>query len=257
MKRVFNLQFTNAFGISDELNSKSIPKIFTMKKIIILSLLQANICFANTISIDVGHNLNAPGAISAFGDSEFLYNQAMAISIAKEIGKNKKVNLIGYHGDISKLEERTQLAKGSNLFISVHHDSIHEDDLTNWEYNGQSLRFNDHVRGFGIFVSTKNPHFEQSLACAKIIAQNLLATGFTPNYYHNTTQKGKKRELFFSNMPVYQYDNLVVLKTANIPAILIEAGVIINRYEAKWIAQENIKQAFAKAVSQGVQGCLN
>lgn len=229
-----------------------------MKKLLIILLLQANLCFAHNIALDVGHSLNVPGAISALGDSEFSYNQGMAYAISKQLANNgNKVNLIGYQGNISKLSDRTALAIGNDLFISIHHDSVHEDDLTNWNYNGQKLRFNDNVRGFSIFVSTKNTNLQQSLFCASKVAESLLEVGFIPNYYHNTTTKNKKRDLFFKNKPVYQYDNLAVLRSATMPAILIEAGVIINRYEAKWIAQEEVKTAFSKAVATGIKDCMN
>jgi len=231
-----------------------------MKKIFLLSLLALHINsgFAQTISIDVGHSLKDPGATSAYGDSEFSYNLAMSRVMAfvvRQDGANVKI--INYDGSIRKLEERSDKAIGSDLFISVHHDSVHESDLTYWEYNGTRLRFNDQVKGFGIFVSPKNPYFQQSLKCAKAIAKNLVQTGFVPNYYHNRTHKGKKRELFFDNLPVYRYDNLVVLKKATVPAILIETGVIINRNEAKWIGQEEVQVAFAKSVSIGISECLN
>lgn len=231
-----------------------------MKNFILFSALalQINISFAQSIAIDVGHSLKDPGATSAYGDSEFYYNLGMARVIGlvvKQDGANVKI--INNDGNVRKLEERSEKASGSDLFISIHHDSIHESDLRSWEYNGTKLRFNDHVRGFGIFVSPKNPHFKQSLKCAKAIAQNLINTGFVPNYYHNRTLKGKKRELFFDNLPVYRYDNLVVLKKSTVPAILIEAGVIINRHEAEWIAQEEVQVAFAKSVSIGISECLN
>lgn len=229
-----------------------------MKKIIFLTLLPVNLCFAQTVAIDVGHSLRDRGATSAFGDTEFSYNQGMAFAIGSEIDKRgSKVKLIGYDGSIRKLEERSKLAIGADLFLSVHHDSVHEGDLTYWNYEGQRLRFNDQVKGFSIFVSPKNPYFAQSLKCANAIANQLSKTGFAPNYYHNKTINGKRRELLSNNLPVYRYDNLVVLKKASMPAILIESGVIINREEAKWIAQADVRNMFAQAVAVGVQECMN
>jgi N-acetylmuramoyl-L-alanine amidase len=228
-----------------------------MKKLLLLPLLCSNLCIAQIVALDVGHSSRDPGATSAYGDSEFSYNQAMGLTIANSIGRSGiKVNLIGYNGDITKLEQRSQLAQNSNLFVSVHHDSVHEQDLKYWEYNGKRLRFNDNVKGFGIFVSTKNPYFHQSLICANKVANKLISYGFTPNYYHNITPYGRHRELFSKSLPVYKYDNLIVLKTATIPAILIESGVIINREEAKWIAQEDVREAFAKAVSEAINQCF-
>jgi N-acetylmuramoyl-L-alanine amidase len=232
--------------------------LINMKKIIVLSLFSINSCFAQTVSIDVGHSSRDRGATSAFGDTEFSYNQGMAFAVGQAIDSSgMKVKLIGMDGTIRKLEERSQLATGSDLFVSVHHDSVHEGDLTYWDYNGQRLRFNDQVKGFGIFVSPKNPYFAQSLKCAKSVANQLVMAGFNPNYYHNRTTKGKQRELLSSTLPVYRYDNLVVLKKATMPAILVESGVIINREEAKWIAQSEVRSVFAQAVAVGVKECMN
>ncbi len=231
-----------------------------MKKILVSSLLAINInsCFGQTISIDVGHSLKDPGATSAYGESEFSYNQVMAWAVGHALDSNgMRMKWIGIDGSIRKLEERSQQARGTDLFVSIHHDSVHEGDLTYWDYNGKRLRYNDNVKGFGVFVSPKNPYFHQSLKCANKVATELVAAGFTPNYYHNKTNKGRKRELFSNSLPVYRYDNLVVLKTATMPAILIESGVIINREEAKWIAQSDVRAAFSQAVAIGIKGCIN
>ena len=229
-----------------------------MKKLIILSLLPINLCFAQTVAVDVGHSSRDRGATSAFGDTEFSYNQGMAFAVGQTIDSSgMKVKLIGMDGSIRKLEERSQLASGSDLFVSIHHDSVHEGDLTYWNYEGQRLRFNDQVRGFSIFVSPKNPYFGQSLKCAKAVANKLVMAGFNPNYYHNRTTKGRQRELLSNTLPVYRYDNLVVLKKATMPAILVESGVIINREEAKWIAQSEVRSVFSQAVSSGVKECMN
>lgn len=227
-----------------------------MKKLLLLSIIPFNV-FASTIAIDVGHSLNSPGAISSYGETEFSYNKEMAMSIARHINQNNnRVNIIGYSGEPIKLEERSNLANGSSLLISVHHDSIPIEDLSKWNYNGGEYLYNDNVSGFGVFVSTKNPNLEKSLKCAVNIANNLIKAGFKPNYYHNQTKYGKKRELFFKNLPVYQYDNLVVLKKSDVPAILIESGVIINRKESLWIKDSDVRNSFGHAVSIGVQKCL-
>ena len=149
------------------------------------------------------------------------------------------------------------MAQNSNLFISIHHDAIQAQDLIKWNYNGKTQLYNDEVKGFGIFVSNKTPRFKESLFCAKQIAFQLMKSGFTANYYHNKNIPNENKPLLDKVLPVYQYDNLIVLKTNTVPAILIEAGVLTNRQEAQWIKQNDVRKAFAQSVSMGVKKCLN
>lgn len=210
------------------------------------------------VSIDIGHHKKSQGTVSSYGDYEFNYNKEMAQYVAKSFtNQGYNVNLIGFNGDAKDLVQRARLADNSSMFVSIHHDALQSQDLNTWKYNNKKLPFNDEVGGFGVFVSTKNPQFEKSLMCAKLVAEKLMQAGFTPNYYHNKDIKGEQKHLFFNNLPVYKYDNLIVLKTTTVPAMLIEAGVLTNRKEAKWIAQQNVREAFATSVSEAVHQCLN
>ncbi len=214
---------------------------------------------AKHVVVDIGHSPASPGTISSYGRIEYSYNQDLGVDIAKSLVKIKnKVDLISYSGEPITLEQRTELVKAAkpNLLISIHHDSVAVEDLKTWEFEGKPFYYNDNVRGFSVFVSTKNPNLSKSMACAVSISEQLLLAGFKPNYYHANPPFGKKRELFFSNRPIYQYDNLVILKKSEVPAILIEAGVLINRQEALWIAQENVRLTFANAVAKGTDECL-
>lgn len=210
-----------------------------------------------TISVDVGHYLQSQGTVSAFGEYEFHYNKAMAEYVAQALAKQGySVNITGYNGDAKDLVNRARLADNSKLFVSIHHDALQAQDLSKWTFNGKQYPYNDEIKGFGVFVSTKNPYVEKSLMCAKVIAENLIKSGFEPNYYHNKDIKGENKKLFFNNLPVYQYDNLIVLKSTKVPAILIEAGVLTNREEAKWIKTDEVRKIFAQVVAQSVKTCL-
>lgn len=227
--------------------------------ILMLSLLLSfNTTSAQTISVDIGHHNKDPGAISAYGNTEYSYNKRLAYNVISSLKNNGlKVNLINESGNTISLPQRTNLARGSQFFVSLHHDSVQAEDLTKWEYNNQIYRFNDQIQGFGIFVSTKNPYFEKSLFCARHISHSLVEQGFVPNYYHSIYPKNNPRQLFNANEPVYKYDNLAVLRTATMPAILIEAGVIVNRKEAITITQDETRAKFAHAVSFAIKQCLS
>jgi len=55
---------------------------------------------------------------------------------------------------------------------------------------------------------------------------------------------------------VHYYDNLIVLKTARTPAVLLEAGVILNREEDLKMQSEETRTRVAAAVAQGLSRCL-
>lgn len=227
-----------------------------MKFLYMLFLLPMNV-MATTIAIDIGHSTKDPGAISAYGNTEYSYNKVMANAITDKLRNNgNKVRVINPSGNRIELQQRTKLASGADLFVSIHHDSVQQYDLKYWDYKGERQHYNDKEKGFGIFVSTQNPHFEKSLSCAQLVSTNLIQAGFTPNYYHNKHPRSNPRELFSENAPIYRYDNLAVLRTASMPAILIEVGVIVNRNEALWIAQADVRQAFSQAVANALSKCV-
>jgi N-acetylmuramoyl-L-alanine amidase len=48
----------------------------------------------------------------------------------------------------------------------------------------------------------------------------------------------------------------VVLKTADSPAVLFEAGVIVNRDEELRVSRTGVREAIAAAVAKGLRACL-
>jgi N-acetylmuramoyl-L-alanine amidase len=47
-----------------------------------------------------------------------------------------------------------------------------------------------------------------------------------------------------------------LLKTAQTPAALLEAGVIVNREEEKKLSRPDIQATIARAVGEGLRACL-
>jgi N-acetylmuramoyl-L-alanine amidase len=157
------------------------------------------------------------------------------------------VRLIGEKGDFVFLNHRTRAAAGADLFVSIHHDSMREQVLATRR---------DELAGFSLFVSRHNPQIEKSLACASAIGAELRAAGMTPSRYHADPVIGENRPFADERNGVHFYDNLAVGKTAKMPSVLVEAGVIANRREEQRMLDPEVRARIARAVARGASACL-
>lgn len=199
------------------------------------------------IAVDVGHYAAEPGVISAGGVPEFAYNLALAADVKSELERlQATVRLIGERGDYAVLHHRTRDAQGADLFVSIHHDSVKERLLP------QADRFS----GFSLFVSRLNPFPERSLSCASLIGKKLRDNGFVPSRYHADLVLGAPRPFADEENGVHWYDNLAVARTAAMPSVLVEAGVIVNREEERRMADPEVRRRIAAAVAGGARECL-
>ena len=62
-----------------------------------------------------------------------------------------------------------------------------------------------------------------------------------------------RHELIDEEAGVYRYDHLIVLHTARMPAVLLEAGSIINRQEELELATSERRLMVAEAVTAAVE----
>jgi len=208
------------------------------------------------VAVDVGHFLAEPGALSARGRPELEFNRALALDLRDALeAQGDRVRLIGAAGDLGVLSRRTTAARGASLFLSVHHDSVQPHYLEEWSHEGETRRFSDRFAGFSLFVSRRNPDLVASLACASAIGAGLRAAGFAPSLYHAEPIPGESKPFADRLNGVHYFDNLVVLHTATQPAVLLEAGVIVNRAEELRMREPATRRRIAEAVAAGVREC--
>jgi len=209
------------------------------------------------VAVDVGHYLAEPGAMSARGRPELEFNRDLATELARALeARDVRVKLIGADGDMGVLSRRTAAAREAALFVSVHHDSVQPHYLEEWEHEGVMRQYSDRFAGFSLFVSRRNPDLQLSLACASSIGARLRTAGFAPSLYHAEPIPGESKPFADRENGVHYYQNLVVLHSASQPAVLLEAGVIVNRAEELVLRESATQRLIAAAVAEGVRRCL-
>lgn len=214
---------------------------------------------AFTIALDIGHSLARPGATSARGVPEFHFNRALALVVQQAFQQHAwHPVLIGADGAMHDLRARPHTAAQARatFFLSIHHDSVQPQYLEPWDVAGKSRPYSDRFRGFSLFVSRTNPHLKTSLVCASALGTALRQAGFTPSRHHAEPIAGENRPFADEANGVHYYDDLVVLKTATIPAVLLEAGVIVHRQEELWLQQATTRMTMAAALADGLAQCL-
>jgi N-acetylmuramoyl-L-alanine amidase len=205
------------------------------------------------IAIDVGHGGIDGGATSSRGRSEYSFNRHFAGVLAAVMrDRGQGVREVNFAGDIASLAARPEQARGSDFFISIHHDSIGEPWLKPWIWAGVEQTYTDAKRGFGIFVSAQNPEPETSLRCASSMGVLLRRAGFSPSTWH-----GRRHLAADAENGVWYYDNLVVLYRTTLPAVLFEVGVIKHREEELELADPERQARMADALATGIAACLS
>ncbi|WP_341676703.1 N-acetylmuramoyl-L-alanine amidase [Niveibacterium sp. SC-1] len=201
------------------------------------------------VALDAGHTPLRPGAVSPGGRIEYRFNRDLSDALAQHLQKQGvPVVRTAAEGEEIELRQRTQVAPQAELFVSIHHDSIQQA----WIDAGRRKEFS----GYSLFVSEKNPAYDRSLRCAKAIGARMQAAGEHPSLYHATPIAGENRPLIDAALGIHRFDDLVVLKTATMPAVLVEAGVIANPDEEVRLARPETQERLAEAIAQGIHDCL-
>ncbi|MGA9395475.1 MAG: N-acetylmuramoyl-L-alanine amidase [Azonexus sp.] len=204
------------------------------------------------VAVDVGHTLAEPGATSARGRSEFAFNRELAGQLMVALqARGVVAHEINSSGMIGSLAERPAQAQGCDFFVSIHHDSIAAEYLQPWDWDGSETSYTTLKRGFGIFVSRRNPALGASLRCASAMGATLRRAGFEPTPWH-----ARKHQPADAENGVWYFDNLVVLHKSTVPAVLFEAGVIKHREEELELLEPERQARMADALATGIAGCL-
>ena len=145
-------------------------------------------------------------------------------------------------------------AMHADLFISIHHDFVPDNLLQTWQYDGQQNHFNDDYPGLRHLHSDDNADRAGSLMFGRLLGEELQARGlqYTP-HYTLPLMGHRRRELVDAKAGVYRYDELVVLRMTHMPAVLLEAGSIVNRQEELELASPERRALTSAAIVAAVE----
>ncbi|MFT4121461.1 N-acetylmuramoyl-L-alanine amidase [Bradyrhizobium sp.] len=207
------------------------------------------------IVLDVGHTSESYGAMSARNDPEFGFNLRLAKLIGERLtsaGFAATRVLVTDGKARPSLFKRvaTATAAHADVLLSIHHDSVPDKLLEEWEFEGARSWFSDRFSGHSLFVSERNPKFGASLVLARLLGKELKSRGLQYAGQYSLPLMGRyRRQLLDKDVGVYRYDGLVVLSRATSVAALLEAGSIINRDEEMAMNSPARQELIADAVT--------
>lgn len=216
------------------------------------------------IAIDAGHGGQDPGAIGLSGNREKVITLAIARELARQINATP-----GYKAFLTRdtdvflpLHQRTRLARQAkaDMFVSIHADAAE----------------NRAARGSSVYVlSTKGASSQRArwladkenaadlIGGVKVEPGNTLASVLL-----DLTQSGNLRASEDAASQVLaglgrigphhkrtvERANFAVLRTSDIPAMLVETAFISNPEEEQRLSDPSHQRAIARAVLDGVNG---
>ncbi|WP_426528908.1 N-acetylmuramoyl-L-alanine amidase family protein [Bradyrhizobium sp. McL0615] len=211
------------------------------------------------IVLDVGHTAESEGAISARNVSEFVFNLRLAKRIEQKLKAEgfAETRLLLTEGKARRsLVKRVAAANNlpADLLLSIHHDSVPNKFLEDWEFEGKKSRFSDRFSGYSVFVSRNNPDFKTSLSFAELIGKEMKAQGLDYAQQYSQPIMGRyQRPLLNKETGVYRYDELIVLRKTRMAAVLLEAGSIINRDEELKMSSPERRDIISSGVATAVK----
>jgi N-acetylmuramoyl-L-alanine amidase len=219
------------------------------------------------IGIDAGHGGEDPGSIGAKGTYEKRVTLAIAKKLEKLINKEKGMKAVmirsgDYYVDLNR---RTSLARQKHVdfLVSIHADAFRtsgpsgasvwvvtqkraESELSRWllkrEQKSELLG-----GGGGVIKNTSDSHL--ALALADMSKEHSLGVSF--GVANNVISQLRKVTKMHKKTP--QNGNFAVLKSSDIPSILVETGFISNHKEEKNLTWSKHQQSLASAIHIGIR----
>ena len=219
------------------------------------------------IGIDAGHGGEDPGSIGNKGTYEKRVTLAIAKKLQTLINKEKGMKAVMLRsGDYYvNLNRRTSLAREKHVdfLVSIHADAFRtsvpdgasvwvvtkrraESELAKWLANREK-KSELLGGGGGVIKNTNDNHL--ALALADMSKEHSLGVSF--GAANQVIKELKKITKMHKKAP--QSGNFAVLKSSDIPSILVETGFISNHREEKNLTWSKHQERLASAIHTGIK----
>jgi N-acetylmuramoyl-L-alanine amidase len=210
------------------------------------------------VALDVGHTTNIPGAKS-FGNNEFNLNKKFTKALEVNLTKRRLAVIeTNPDGRAERPVARIKKIAGSNLLVSIHHNSLAPDllQMRTGDFEPPKDFDQNYTPGYSLFVSRDNRKLSKSLSCAATIDASLRRAKFLPSLNSVQSLPG---DTWFSGESVVTCppNDLAVLYSASVPAILISVGEMTSLSELLTMANAKRQARMANAIARGIEACLS
>jgi len=219
------------------------------------------------IAIDAGHGGEDPGALGPKGAREKHVVLAIAKELQRQLNAEKgfRAELVRTGDYFIPLRRRTEIArkKGADLFVSIHADAAPRasafgasvyalsdrgatSETARWLANSENQ--SDLIGGTGnVSLDDKDPMLAGVLLDLSMTASMSSSLNVGQKVLSNmgrVTPLHKKR---------VEQAGFMVLKSPDIPSILVETGFISNPNESGKLATKSHQQALARSITGGIR----
>lgn len=219
------------------------------------------------IAVDAGHGGKDPGAIGKRGVREKNVTLSIALYLAQYIDSNPqfRARLIRSKDVFVDLNKRSQIARAykADILISIHADSVASGSQARgasvWVLsNNRAQRENNKLLksteqsnmllGAGDVISqSDNPYLAATILDMTSDSSRNAGYALGTEILDNLGAFTKLHK----NKPIYA--SLAVLKSPDIPSLLIETGFLSNQYEEIKLNQPNYQKQIAYRIYKGIE----
>jgi N-acetylmuramoyl-L-alanine amidase len=220
------------------------------------------------VAVDAGHGGEDPGAIGG----RRTYEKDVTLQIAKRLAARindepgMKAVMVRSGDYFVNLNKRSEIARKHGAHILV---SVHADGFTSPRPEGASVWVLSHKRANTEIGRWLESHEEQSELLGgtgeiirnnnneRYLAHTLLDMSMdhsmNAGYEVSSDILEELRKITKLHKPQPEHASLAVLKSPDIPSVLVEAGFITNPHEEKLLASSSHQQQIAAAIFGGVK----
>lgn len=216
------------------------------------------------VAIDAGHGGEDPGAIGAAGTHEKVITLNIAQKLAQKINAQKGMKaLIIRDGDYYiKHRERFEKARqqGADLFVSIHADAFHSRDVNGAsvyilsqrgasseaaKWLAKSENKSDQIGG--VVIEDKQDMLSKVLYD---LSQN---SALEESHKAAKEVQGALKQIVKLHGKGFGQANFLVLKSPDVPSILVETGYISNPGDERKLKDNNHVDKLTRQITEGIR----